>query len=72
MSEKVKFILFGVFCLGFSAAWFTVLTDFRLMLFHVIPINNVVAGIGFGIVGLLGLWMGLSMKKEDNKKDDQK
>lgn len=72
MSEKVKTILWGVFCLGFSVAWFTVLTDFQLMLFHVIPINNVVAGIGFGIVGLIGLWMGLSMKKEDKKEDDQK
>lgn len=72
MSEKVKFILFGVFCLGFSAAWFTVLSDWQIILFHMIPINNVVGGIGFGIVGLLGLWMGLSMKKEDEKKDEEK
>lgn len=72
MSEKVKTILWSVFCLGFSAAWFTVLTDFQLMLFHVIPINNVVAGVAFAIFGAIGLWMGLSMKKEDNKKDEEK
>lgn len=72
MSEKVKTILWSVFCLGFSVAWFTVLTDFQLMLFHVIPINNVVAGVFFALAGVIGLWMGLSMKKEDNKKDEEK
>ncbi len=72
MSEKVKTILWSVLCLGFSVAWFTVLTDFRLMLFHVIPINNVVAGVAFAIFGVIGLWVAFSMKKEDDKKDDQK
>jgi hypothetical protein len=72
MSEKVKTILWSVFCLGFSVAWFTVLTDFRLMLFHVIPINNVVAGIAFAICGVIGLLLAFSMKKEDGKKDEEK
>ena len=45
MKEKIKNILFGIFALVMAFVWFFALQDWQLMLFHIIPLNNVVAGI---------------------------
>ena len=62
MSEKVKKILYGVFCLIFSGVWFFALQDWNLMLFHIIPLNNVVAGILFAVIGVIALVKGFLRK----------
>ena len=68
MSKKVKDIIAGIFCLTFAVAWFTVLSDWQLMLFRVIPINNVVAGIFFALAGVISLFDAFADKKKDEEK----
>lgn len=68
MKEKTKGILFGIFALAFSVAWFTVYRDWELVLFHVVPLNNVVAGIIFAIIGVLSL---IGAFGSDDKKDSK-
>lgn len=68
MKEKTKGILFGIFALALSVAWFTVYRDWELLLFHFIPLNNVVAGIIFAIVGVLSL---IGAFGSDDKKDSK-
>ena len=66
MKEKTKSILFGIFALIFSVVWFTALTDWELVLFYFIPLNNIVAGIIFAIIGvvcLLGAFVSDDKKK---------
>ena len=68
MKEKTKSILFGIFALAFSVAWFTIYRDWELLLFHFIPLNNVVAGIIFAIIGVISLFGAFgSDKKNDSR-----
>lgn len=69
MKKKVKNILYGVLCLVMAAVWFFALKDWELLLFHVIPLNNVVAGILFAVFGVLSLIVAFAGKdKEDDNK----
>ena len=63
MKENVKSIIFGIFALIFGGVWIFALQDWELMLFHVIPINNIVAGIIFAVIGVICLLGGLINKK---------
>lgn len=63
MSDKVKSILYGVFCLVMAGVWFFALEGWELMLFHIIPLNNVVAGILFAILGVVSLVGAFSNKE---------
>ncbi len=63
MKENVKSIIFGIFALIFGGVWIFALQDWELMLFHVIPINNVLAGIIFAVIGVICLLGGLINKK---------
>ena len=55
MKEKIKNILFGIFALVMAFVLFFALQDWQLMLFHIIPLNNVVAGILFAVIGVIAL-----------------
>lgn len=69
MKKKAKNILYGVLCLAMAAVWFFALEDWELLLFHVIPLNNVVAGIIFALFGVISLIVAFAGKdKEDNNK----
>ncbi len=68
MKEKTKSILFGIFALVFSVIWFTALSDWELLLFHIIPLNNVVAGIIFAVIGIFSL---IGAFGSDDKKDSK-
>lgn len=70
MSEKVKSILYGVFCLVMSCVWFFFLEDWELLLFHIIPLNNVVAGIIFAVIGVVCL-IGAFGNNEDGEKSKE-
>ena len=63
MKENVKSIIFGIFALIFGGVWIFALQDWELKLFHVIPINNVLAGIIFAVIGVICLLGGLINKK---------
>lgn len=69
MSEKVKSILYAVVCFVVAAVWFFFLEDWELLLFHFIPLNNVVAGIGFAIIGGLCL-IGAFADNDGDKKSE--
>lgn len=62
MKEKIKNILFGIFALVMAFVWFFALQDWQLMLFHIIPLNNVVAGILFAVIGVIALVKGFIRK----------
>ena len=62
MKEKIKNILFGIFALVMAFVWFFALQDWQLMLFHIIPLNNVVAGILFAMIGVIALVKGFLRK----------
>lgn len=62
MKEKTKNILFGIFALVMAFVWFFALQDWQLMLFHIIPLNNVVAGILFAVIGVIALVKGFIRK----------
>ena len=62
MKEKTKNILFGIFALIMAFVWFFALQDWQLMLFHIIPLNNVVAGILFAVIGVIALVRGFLRK----------
>jgi hypothetical protein len=62
MKEKIKNILFGIFALVMAFVWFFALQDWQLMLFHIIPLNNVVAGILFAVIGVIALVRGFLRK----------
>ena len=62
MKEKIKNILFGIFALVMAFVWFFALQDWQLMLFHIIPLNNVVAGILFAVIGVIALVRGFIRK----------
>lgn len=62
MKEKIKNILFGIFALVMAFVWFFALQDWQLMLFHIIPLNNVVAGILFAVIGVIALVKGFLRK----------
>ena len=62
MKEKTKNILFGIFALVMAFVWFFALQDWQLMLFHIIPLNNVVAGILFAVIGVIALVKGFLRK----------
>ena len=62
MKEKTKSILFGIFALVMAFVWFFALQDWQLMLFHIIPLNNVVAGILFAVIGVIALVRGFLRK----------
>ena len=62
MKEKTKSILFGIFALVMAFVWFFALQDWQLMLFHIIPLNNVVAGILFAVIGVIALVRGFIRK----------
>ena len=63
MKEKIKNILFGIFALVMAFVWFFALQDWQLMLFHIIPLNNVVAGILFAVIGVIALVKGFLRKE---------
>ena len=62
MKENTKNILFGIFALVMAFVWFFALQDWQLMLFHIIPLNNVVAGILFAVSGVIALVKGFLRK----------
>lgn len=68
MKTKTKNILFGIFALAFSVAWFTVYKDWELRLFYIIPLNNVIAGIIFAVIGVFSL---IGAFSSDDKKDSK-
>lgn len=71
MKEKTKRIVVGILCLVLAVVWFVALSDWQLMLFHVIPFNNVVAGILFAVIGainLVGAFVGKDKKETSEEK----
>ena len=63
MKEKIKNILFGIFALVMAFVWIFALQDWQLLLFHVIPVNNIVAGIIFAVIGVVSLLKAFLKKK---------
>lgn len=70
-NKKSNPIVYGIFCLVFAAIWLFALSDWELLLFHVIPINNVVAGVIFGVIGIISLITGFLQKKKEKEAAEQ-